>query len=141
MSDQVLTYSLSNRQRKELLVRGQSLRIAIPVGPDDVDPVQFARASLPEDHEWVTDAEIDEIMVSRSGATGLNGLIGQILDMEYEAALQIKRIPLFCNVVIATLTPPRLRGKVASIQWPGAAFIEGEQLGKTSQESGQSDSE
>jgi hypothetical protein len=122
-----VTYTLSNRQRKELLVRGQQLLVAIPLGPDDdIDPVQFARDSLAEDHEWVTEAEIADVMTCASGAEGgLNNILGQILDFEYDVAINLSKVPSFVAVVIATLTPPNCRGEASTVQWPGSVYIDG----------------
>jgi hypothetical protein len=125
-----VTYSLSNRQRKELLVRGCRLFVAIPLGPDDdIDPVKFARDSLPEDREWVTEAEIADLMVCASGAVGgLNGLLGQILDFDFSAALNTGKVPTFVAVVIATLCPPNQRSELPRVQWPGSVCIDGKKI-------------
>lgn len=122
-----LTYSLSNRQRKELLVRGRSLQIAIPIGPDE-DPVDFAKASLPEDADWITQAKISEVMCCASNSAGMPKLLGQILTCDYESALSMQRIPLYVAVVVATLTPPKHRGSPVPIQWPGKAFVNGQEI-------------
>jgi hypothetical protein len=124
----MITYSLSNRQRKELLVRGQSLQIAIPIGPDEVDPIEFARASLPEDREWIVASECDELMVCASGVVGMPSLLGQIMDCEYSEVLRRRLLPMCVAVVIATLVPPNRRGGPMPIQWPGKAYIDGEEI-------------
>ena len=46
----MITYRLSGRQAKELLSRGQCLRIAVPEPPDlrdDADLLAFARRAIP----------------------------------------------------------------------------------------------
>lgn len=131
----MLTYTLSNRQRKELLVRGRPLQIAIPLGPDDVDPIGWARASLPEDEEWIESAECAEIIACASGTSGLNGMLGEIQD-DYATALR-KRLPPMCiSVVIATLVPPSIRNGTMQIQWPGRAWIDGEEIGRGNEQQG-----
>jgi hypothetical protein len=116
----MITYTLSNGQRKELLVRGCPLEIVIPLGGDlDPDPMEFAIAAIPEDHEWITAAEIGDVYVVRSNSPGLVYWLGQIID--YSPHILAKSV----NVVAVTLTPPRPRNAIKGPMWPGRAYIDG----------------
>lgn len=121
------TYRLSNRQRKELLVRGQQITIAIPANADDEDAVAFAKSSLPEDELCVSDAEWDEIAVLlTTGATdGLTGVIGEIKTNQSG----VGKLTIYVMVCVVTLTPPsRPRGKIGGIHWPGSAIVDGVEI-------------
>jgi hypothetical protein len=123
----IYTYILSNRLRKELLVRGCPIQVAIPLGIDlDVDPLAFAEAALPEESEWITQAEAGDVYVFHSPSTNLTKLLGQIC--EYDWAVQYGHLPISVNVVLATLTPPRPRNAMIGPVWPGKAFIDGKEI-------------
>lgn len=113
-------YRLSNRQQKELILRGQELTIAIPYTDDEPsDPAGFIRESLPE---LPSDIEIrdaaTELVLSRmipGNPDTVAGRIGAITDhvLPSDICVQIA-------AVVATLHPPRCRGAMPKIQWPGA---------------------
>ena len=115
------TYRLSNRQQKELLVRGKILKIAIPYDEID-DCLDFAIDSLPEHADYVMEAEIIEMRVWPSGETnGLIGLLGEIPkdnQPNKSSAITCKML-----VVIATLEPARKPTGTMRIQWPAKVFF------------------
>lgn len=113
------TYRLSNGQQKELMIRGQQLTIAIPTtDTDDSDfPLQYAKRCLPEHEEMITDAESQLIMSILPGAgEGVAGILGSISDAPSPSPGSIA-VAIEC--VVATLRPPRCRGEVKKVQWPG----------------------
>lgn len=121
------TYTLSNRLRKELLVRGCPVQVAIPLGLDlDVDPMAFAQEALPEESEWITEAEAGDVYVFHNPSGGLVTLLGQIC--EYDWAVQYGLLPMSVNVVLATLTPPRPRNAIIGPVWPAKAFLDGVEI-------------
>src|ERR1035437_5569199 len=83
-------YYLSNRQKKELLVRGRSLQIALPAPPVEVrDPLDWARSVFPTDlRALVRSAESVELNVgpgvgiaaNKAQAVSLAELIGAICE-------------------------------------------------------------
>jgi hypothetical protein len=118
-----ITYQLSNRQRKELLVRNVPLQIAIPLQEEySIDPLDFARVSLPDDAEWIVAAEIGDVYAVQCGVSGLTGVFGQIVD--YEQALDMRKVPLSIIVVVAQLAC-KPRAKPLPVLWPAKAFIDG----------------
>ena len=114
------TYRLSNRQQKELVIRGQVLTVAIPVPWDEPDDlVSFARESLlelPADVDIV--AEDGEVCVSLPPMDAAGGQVTAILG-HIDGLKDGSQIAARIAVVVATLTPPRSRGRVKSVQWPG----------------------
>jgi len=123
------TYRLSNRQQKELLVRGQQLLIAIPC-TEDCDPVQFARESLPEHARYVTHAEHAQVVVvhAKQGGTGLTAVLGQL----YHDDCTVDGIRCAVDVVIVTLRPlDRCRGEVDRLSWPGVGIVGESVIGKS----------
>lgn len=121
-----ITYYLSNNQRKELLTRGRRLRLAIPVPLDDCDLEEFASKVLDSElSDLVSEVEDREVRVNPCAGktdTSLAGLLGQIVPDDYRGT------PLFSvqiAVVVVTLTPPRCRGSVPGIHWPGRVHFFG----------------
>jgi hypothetical protein len=115
-----MQYRLSNAQQKELLIRGQQLTIAVPtLDTDDADIArQFAERSLPEVSEHIADAWVQLIRVALPGAgKGLTGKLGVILP---EGALpKSEQITVNVEVCLVSLRPPRCRGELKKVQWPG----------------------
>lgn len=114
-------YRLSNRQLKELLVRGQSLRILLPAAADssdDDDPVEFARERLPEQLQpLVSGAAWEEVAVAPTPhSPGLTGVLGALIS--YEQSLE--QWHYLITVCAVTLTPPDCRGSMRGNQWPGS---------------------
>lgn len=115
------TYRLSNRQQKELVIRGQELKIIIPIPPTAPgNLIEIAERSLPE---LPADVEIscavDLVAValpgggpSDSAGATLGRIIGENKPRQSDIVVQI-------SCVVATLTPPRCRGSVKKRQWPG----------------------
>lgn len=115
------SYRLSNRQAKELLVRGQQLVIYLPCPavPDPGDARDFARSSLDVEQHLVDDADwVDVAVQPGAGGEGLDGLLGQILTDEQAAT----RWHVTLVVCAATLIPPRCRGSIDRPQWPGSVI-------------------
>lgn len=120
MRPPMVTYRLSNRQQKELLVRGQRLSIAIPVDYEEyADPLEFARLAMPEHAEHIVSAEHEEILCGRAlvGSSGMTGLMG-VIGGEHDTNL----IYAWISVVVVTLEHGRVRGEL-QMQWPGIAFF------------------
>lgn len=122
----MIKYSLSNRQQKELLIRGQTLRIAIPihVDGDDHDWLGYARRSMIADHaQYISGAEPDVLWTDLShgiGGTGVSSVLGRIVDYANDA-----RLPVSVEVVICELTPPVTPRGAQPLQWPGRLEIDG----------------
>jgi hypothetical protein len=124
----VITYRLSNRQRKDLLIRGTSLTIAIPqpyrLGDDD-DPVEFARRSLPDDAGAVESASWEDIAVDPvPTVAGLTGLLGSIL--VGPPSVTDSRLHLVVRVALVRLQARDERRRMHTPQWPGVAICGGE---------------
>lgn len=116
----MITYRLSGRQAKELLTRGQQLRIAIPEPPGlayDSDLLEFARASLPDVATYITEAVCEDLLVEPPSGPGLTGVLGSI---QAEPTGMCWLVP----AVVATLRPVHCRGRTANIQWPASAHDE-----------------
>jgi len=119
-NDIMATYRLSNRQQKELLIRGQQLTIAVPA--PDTDDADFERAfaerSLPEVSEHITDAWVQLLRVALPGTgDGISRLLGTIISPHTIASHS--QIEVSIEVVIITLRPTRCRGEIKRVQWPG----------------------
>lgn len=118
-----MKFLLSNSQRKELLVRGVELTLALPAPPWEVDPLTYARESLPAQFsELVTSAEEIDIVVrvpDRGETTHDSLLKDRIGSIVPENKIDNAEGLLISVVVIAvTLTPRGNRHKQKGIQWP-----------------------
>jgi len=112
-----VTYRLSGRQAKELVARGQQLRIAIPEPldlPDDCDLLAFARDSLPASGGEIVEAERIELSIEPGAGPGLTGLIGAIQE-------QPRGFGWLVPAVVVTIRPAKRQGRVDKIQWPASA--------------------
>ena len=113
-----ITYELSNRQRKSLLVRGTPIRIALPVPPHAIDdPADWARSVLPVDlRQCVVRAEESEITVDpRVGGDHLSGVLGAIVDYDRDQPRWLVTV----MAVIVEMSPHNPRHKPeTAIQWP-----------------------
>lgn len=123
-----LTYRLSDKQAKELLVRGQVIEIALPCTDPDCDPIEFARAALPDHAQLITDADFAEITVWRTSgaADGFGGLMGHICSEK--SSPSSRAIEYTVIAVVATLRyvgQPRGRLRLA---WPGKAYRDGMEI-------------
>jgi hypothetical protein len=124
----MLTYRLSDRQKKELLIRGQVLEIAIPCNHPDCDPVSYACDAIPEHSGQVVSAEIADLAVWRTAnaSPGFTGLMGHISSERNQPSS--RAIEYTVVVVIATLqAEQKPRGRVA-LAWPGKAFRNGVEI-------------
>lgn len=111
-----MKFRLSNRQQKELVIRGQSLTVAIPWQHDheaDESDIRRMIPELPSDVE-ITVYAAEEIAVVYEGTTGSAAELGSIVDDDNPDP-SLDRV----WIVAAKLTPPRCRGEVKRLQWPG----------------------
>ena len=112
----MITYRLSGRQAKELLGRGQVLRVAVPWPPgSEAAPLEIARTALPDVAAYVVAADECELCVTPPGGPGLTGYLGRIQDQPYGLCWLLP-------AVVATLRTPSARGKPGPIQWAGTAY-------------------
>jgi len=122
----VTTYTLSNRQRKELLVRGTVLRIALPAPLEhDVDPDVFARSVLGEIAEYVSNAVEDEIVVSPRilPHKTITDVLGSIVDPK---TIGPGKWTICLPVIVVELSARRARhtGQILP-QWPAGVRVDG----------------
>ncbi|MHB1950145.1 MAG: hypothetical protein ACYCQK_01570 [Acidiferrobacteraceae bacterium] len=124
-------YRLSNRQRKELFIRGARLRIALPLtepldGPAS-ERLRLAARLLPDVDETIVAAErreIDhEVFVSgaRPAPESLEKALGAILPPGAEPSRGAIR--LRSAVLIVTMQHGRPHREAAPVQWPGAVIL------------------
>ncbi|MBV8780182.1 MAG: hypothetical protein JO353_02185 [Phycisphaerae bacterium] len=110
-----VTYHLSSRQRKELLVRGRPIHLALPAPPTTIDdPVDWAKTVLPGDlRTLVRSARKVQLRVQSgsSSAEGLAGLIGEI-------APEGQRFTIGVAAIDVELEPEKPRGAPLQLQWP-----------------------
>lgn len=127
-----LTYRLSNRQRKSLLVRRDEGRIllALPLGNDqdrhDADrrPREVLARLLPESRDWpqlVRQCDAGEVYVgmpplSEEGAVGVLGRIGPI------------GVAHCVVVLLCWLGAPLQQGEGKLPQWPGEILEDGKPI-------------
>ena len=109
-------YAMSNRQRKELLVRGRPLRLAIPCPPEKItDPAAFVRRSLVDASDGtIHDADIEEISV-HPFSPGLGRIVPE---GETDYTIQVA-------VVSFVLRPANVRGPETKLEWPGGVLRHG----------------
>lgn len=125
----MIHYRLSNRQRKDLLLRGRPLAIALPIAEEVRDTLAVARRLLPE-----IDGDIGALIshidlaticvapISGRDGEGLTALLGRIVDEPRHH---------WCithEVLIVEISPRRPRGTMLPLQWPGAVLRDGEPL-------------
>lgn len=115
-----MTYRLSNRQRKELLVRRAEIAVAIPLpldwpdGATDAQLREFVRRALPEVRdEWLRDVTEEWLAIDILRAAGDVEPFGRIIDAT-EAA---KTTHLVVSVAVAVVSQDRPRHKRARVQW------------------------
>lgn len=128
MNDPV--YQLSNRQKKELLIRGRAIEVAIPATPalcglDDpynADLRDWAAARLEGvDREYIKRAELIDVVVEPpTRGEGLTAILGVIT----EAAPH--RLQLVISIVAVELCAiARPRHAPAPLAWPATARVGG----------------
>jgi len=120
-------YLLSERQKKALFDRGETIELALPHPPvEDRDWLGWARSALPRDvRRLVRSAEPATVLIRphlSGGRDNLTMLIGQIVD---------NADGKFCyevNIIAVTLAPDAPRGRQLPLQWPVNAVVGGEPL-------------
>ena len=115
-------FRLSNNQRKNLLVRGQPLRIALPYPWDRQDDLLgWSRRVLDEDGGLIQSATHDLVWVTHPVGTGLASLMGAICHGQPFH----DQLTWPIAAVVCLLQPPHpisVRHAPAKVQWPGFAF-------------------
>lgn len=114
-----MKYRLSNRQQKELAIRGQQLTIAIPTfsASDGDSPLAYAKRCLPEHSDMIADADTQLIVSILPGiGDGVARILGTIADV---ATISPGSIPVAIECAVVTIRPPRCRGESGKVQWPG----------------------
>lgn len=122
----MVTYQLSNRQAKELMLRGATLDIALPAPYEDPDSwIRWARDSLPLHAARIVSAEPSVLRVSFDSVakSGLSGFLGRFVQGGKEDGLLCWNV----EVVICRLVPPDNQKPRSSVglQWPGSANVDG----------------
>jgi hypothetical protein len=124
-------FRLSNRQRKELYVRGRSLLIAVPLAGENYvaarrDPLAVARRLLPDVDETIQSAELGavEYLVPcsvRPAPESLTAAIGPIRKTA-DGGLGLR-----AEVLLVWLSHGEPRQTTAAWQWPQSVVIDGQQ--------------
>lgn len=124
-----MTYLLSNRQRKELMVRGRRLDLAIPSPLHKVpDLVEWAKAVLPTDvHQYVRSAERQAIVVTPR-IDGTHETLTDVLGAIVVADGSPRRFTAQVIAVVVELSPDNARHSPIDLQWPIDVVIDGRRL-------------
>ena len=114
----MITYHLSNTQRKELLDRGSPLLLALPVPLDrPADLVAWARSVLELDvAPLVAEAQRRSIWVaifSGRDRETLTGQFGRILHDNPQGTFTLR-----VEVIAATIKPDKPRNPTRPLSWP-----------------------
>jgi hypothetical protein len=125
----LIRYRLSNAQRKELLVRGGLIVIALPLHPSEIDwadaadpseLAEFAAASIEgATLDQVRRVAIVDLIVGASSGEGLTGCLGAIFGEPSPSNLQ-RLCPALVVDLCATAKP---RHQSQRPQWPASALI------------------
>lgn len=120
-----MVYLLSNRQRKELFIRGSEIQIAIPAPIFEVDLVEYVEEVFAADVRPTIRSAVEDVVIvrptsQRSGET-LTEVLGAIQpDKVAEEHAERGDLLVTIEVIVVTLcqleTP---RNRARSIQWPG----------------------
>jgi len=118
-----MIFRLSNRQRKELLIRATPLLVALPAPRDcpesDSGMLAWARRSLPEDSGHVRRAYREDLCVAPPCGDGLSAVIGQIVQGRSAG------LCWWVDCVLVELDPPtQPRHPRTRAAWPAAAVTE-----------------
>src|SRR3990167_8734167 len=108
---------LPNRQRKDLLIRGTSIKIALPC-PPGVVPLEYARSVLDVEPELIVAAEeveIDHAIPIKVKGDGLTRILGDIDPTEGPTITSI--------VIVATLEYGKVRHRSPVVQWPAELIV------------------
>lgn len=119
-----MIYRLSNGQKKQLLIRGGPLTIAVPA-PADIPAswIEWARHSFIDEGKYITGVRIDHIVVTTPAGDGLAGVIGAIV---HAADPDPSRLTWAIEVAILHFDPPNApRHARTQIQWPAMAECDG----------------
>lgn len=126
-------YQLSNDQKKELLIKGRSVQIALPTPHDEPeDLLEWARSVLPRDLQpLVRSAELELVEVRPnlgSRRNNLTELLGEIVsdlpdedDDEEDDRPRPEELTLWVDVCVITLAgnvPRDPDGQPLPVQWP-----------------------
>ena len=122
-------YTLSNAQKKSLLIQGQPIILLLPVPPIEIDdPVDWAKSVLPSEFRpMVLTAEEEEVLIEPKArrsttAAHLTELLGAV-------AGEGSRAWLVTMVVMrTTLAPTNQRHSPRPAQWPANVTIDGKPL-------------
>lgn len=122
-------YLLSNGQRKELMVRGRRLDLALPMPPFNVtDLAEWARSVLPEDvRQYVRGARQRTLYAApRVGAKHqcLTDVLGVIIHDRPSSDVWVIQV----LAVIVELAPQNTRHTPIAAQWPLDVIIDGHRL-------------
>jgi len=123
----MIHYRLSNRQRKELLIRGRPIAISLPIAEEVRDPIAVARRLLPEldgqAGERISRAEVATIYVAPLVGSdcdgGLTAILGRIADEACGHWIVTH------EVLIVEISPHKPRGTMTPLQWPGGVLLDG----------------
>ncbi len=116
------TFRLSNRQRKDLMIRQVSLKIVLPVPSEDPPNwKRWARQMLPDEAASIAHvSEPQSIPVACSSVADADGLADYIGRLDITPDDQ--RLQIMVEVVVVTLTPPgsKVRHRSSKLEWPGS---------------------
>lgn len=123
------TYLLSNKQRKELMVRGRRLDLALPLPQHPVaDLVEWAQSVLPQDlRQYVRSARRATVMAApKIGASQdtLTDVLGTIVHEKPPAWWWVTQI----LAVVVELAPEHTRHTAIDLQWPLDVVIDDRRL-------------
>jgi hypothetical protein len=108
------TYYLSSRQKKDLLIRGRPILIALPRPPQLNGPaIDWAKIAIePDIRELVVSAEPNILRVSPVGRRegDLTALIGQLAHGDWWS--------VGVEAILVSISPRRPRGPSLATQWP-----------------------
>jgi len=112
-----MRFRLSNAQRKDLLIRGTPLAVALPVPVTDPDDwFEWARKSLCEEGIYVAGVDVQTITVAPPSGAGLTGIIGRIV---HDDAANADVLTWGVEVLVCDLDPPtKPRQPRKRLQWP-----------------------
>jgi hypothetical protein len=120
-----MRFRLSTAQRKDLLIRGIPLRIALPAPADDPpDWFPWAKRALGEEGIYLRNVVVESILVAPPSGGGLTGVIGRIVHDEDSNA---ENLTWLIEVVLCDLNPPtKPRHRRKRPQWPQSAEHNGQ---------------
>lgn len=126
-------YLLSSNQQKELLIRKQKVKVALPAPPEDApDLVAWARSVLPRElSPLVRSAEqeiievVPKVYSAPAPQQNLTDVLGAIVGPTPPAP---GLLIIGVDAVVVLLAPDNPRGGPAPMKWPGNVIIGGKKL-------------